>query len=189
MAERDVELFVDSLRRFADRVAHVEDDQWDRPTPCRGWDVRALVNHVCSEQLWAPHLVGGETIEQVGDRYDDDVLGADPRTTCKMAVDASTAAFERADLDAIVHLSFGDVPCTVYLEQMLTDAEVHGWDLARGLGQPAELDPETASRLLPLVQGQEASLRDSGLFGPPVVVGDDADDADQLLALLGRDPS
>jgi len=188
MAARPVELFVAAIGRFADRVERIPDDGWSAPTPCREWDVRALVNHVCSEQLWAPHLVDGETIEQVGGRYDGDVLGDDPRATVRAATQASAAAFERAELDAPVHLSFGDVPCAVYLDQMLTDAEVHRWDLARALGEPAVLDPETASYLLPGVREQEALLRGSGLFGERVEVGPDASDGEDLLGLLGRDP-
>lgn len=188
MAARAVELFQDAIGRFADRVDRIPDDGWGAPTACRDWDVRALVDHVCTEQLWAPHLVDGETIEQVGDRYDGDVLGADPKATFRAAVEGSVAAFGRADLDAIVHLSFGDVPCAVYLDQMLTDAEVHGWDLAKGLAEPAALDEETASHLLPGVRAQAELLHASGLFDDPVDVGPDASDGDALLGLLGRDP-
>jgi uncharacterized protein (TIGR03086 family) len=188
MTANPVELFVESIRRFADRVDGIDADQWGRPTPCADWDVRTLVNHVGNEQLWAPHLVDGETIDQVGDRYDGDVLGDDPQATFRRSVEGSTAAFQRADLDASVHLSFGDVPCRVYLDQMLTDAEVHGWDLARGLGQDAALDPETASYLLPSMEAQEELIRSSGMFGDRVPVDDDADDAARLLALLGRRP-
>ena len=188
MAERAAELFVESIGRFADRVDDIGDDQWSRPTPCAEWDVRALVNHVCSEQLWAPHLVAGETIDQVGDRYDGDVLGDDPEQTFRRAAEGSAAAFAGADLDAVVHLSFGDVPCRVYLEQMLTDAEVHGWDLAEAAGERAELEPETASSLLPSMEAQEELTRSSGVFGDPIPVDAGADDATKLLALLGRDP-
>ena len=188
MGDRAVELFVASIRRFADRVDDIGDDDWGRSTPCADWDVRELVNHVCNEQLWTPHLIDGETIADVGDRYDGDVLGDDPKAAFRTAVERSTAAFSAADLDAIVHLSFGDVPCAVYLEQMLTDAEVHGWDLARGLGRSTALDPATASHLLPRMQAQEQLIRSSGVFGDPVTVDDDADDGAKLLALLGRDP-
>ena len=188
MDDRGVELFVESIGRFADRVDDIADDQWRRSTPCADWDVRALVHHVCTEQLWAPHLVDGETIEQVGDRYDGDVLGDDPKAAFRHAVERSKAAFQRADLGAIVHLSFGDVPCRVYLDQMLTDAEVHGWDLATALGDEAELEPETASYLLPGMEAQEELIRSSGAFGDPVPADDDADDAAKLLALLGRRP-
>ncbi len=188
MSNRTVELFAASIARMADRVDRIDDQQWTAPTPCSEWDVRALVNHVCGEQLWAPHLVAGATIDQVGDRYDGDVLGDDPRATFRQAAARSTDAFAGADLDATVHLSFGDVPCAVYLEQMLADAEVHGWDLAKALDEPAELDPETASELLPGAKAQEELLRASGLFGPAVDVDDDASDAHKLLALFGRDP-
>lgn len=188
MAAPAVDLFVASIGRFADRVDRIPDDGWGAPTPCRKWDVRTLVNHVCGEQLWAPHLVDGETIEQVGDRYDGDVLGDDPKATFRAAADASAAAFQGADLDALVHLSFGDVPCAVYLDQMLTDAEVHGWDLAKGLGEPASVDEATASHLLPGVRSQADLLQASGLFDEPVDVGADASDGDVLVGLLGRDP-
>lgn len=188
MGARAVDLFAASIGRFADRVDRIPDDGWTAPTPCREWDVRALVNHVCSEQLWAPHLVDGETIEQVGDRYDGDVLGDDPKSTFRAAAGGSAAAFRRADLDAIVHLSFGDVPCAVYLDQMLADAEVHGWDLAKGIGEPGSVDDATASHLLPGVRQQQQLLQASGLFDEPVDVGADASDGDVLLGLLGRNP-
>ena len=181
-------LFAASIDRFADRVAGITGSQWSNATPCADWDVRTLVNHVANEQLWAPHLVAGETIEQVGDRYDGDVLGDDPAGVFRRAAEASKAAFAAADLDAIVHLSFGDLPCRGYLEQMLTDAEVHGWDLSVGLGQDGVIDPEIASVLLPAMQAQEALIRASGVFGDAVSVPEDASDGDRLLGLLGRQP-
>ena len=80
-----VALFTRSMERFVDRVSQVDAGQWSMPTPCTEWDVRALVNHVTYEQLWAPHLLAGETVEQVGDRYDGDVLGAEPLATTRTA--------------------------------------------------------------------------------------------------------
>ena len=181
-----VELFRRSIDTFTSRVEAVGPDQWHDPTPCDEWDVRALVNHVTGEQLWAPHLVAGETIEQVGDRYDGDVLESDPAALVRDASQRSSAAFAGADLDAIVHLSFGDVPCREYLLQMLTDAEVHGWDLAVATGQDTAVDPEVAAALLPSLAEQEELIRGSGVFGEAQPVGADADDATRVLAMLGR---
>ena len=48
------------------------------PSVCDEWDVRALVNHIVSGNLWVPELVGGKSIADVGDRLDGDVLGDDP---------------------------------------------------------------------------------------------------------------
>lgn len=181
-----VALFSRSTGRFTERVAGVAADDWAKPTPCADWDVRALVNHVTYEQLWAPHLVGGETVADVGDRYEGDVLGDDPAAAWRDALAGSASAFAGADLDAAVHLSYADEPCREYLTQMLTDAEVHGWDLATATGQDATLDPEIAAVLWDTWSGREAMVRGSGMFGDQEPVPDDADVATKLLALLGR---
>lgn len=40
-------------------VAGVRADQWAAPTPNEGWDVRALVNHIVSGNVWVVELVAG----------------------------------------------------------------------------------------------------------------------------------
>jgi hypothetical protein len=81
-AGADIVELLDAHRRAMagfDRVVHhVREDQWDGPTPCTEWSVRAVVNHLVAEQLWVPHLLRGETLADVGDRHEGDVLGADP---------------------------------------------------------------------------------------------------------------
>lgn len=179
-------LFARSIGRFVDRVAGVPDDAWSAPTPCADWDVRALVNHVMSEQVWAPHMVGGETVEEVGDRYDGDLLGDDPLATIRAAAAVATDAFAAADADAVVHASYADIPLQEYLSQMLTDTEVHGWDLAVATGQDATVDPEIAALLVEVWEPQQELLRGSGVFGEEVAVPGDASPAERLLGLLGR---
>jgi uncharacterized protein (TIGR03086 family) len=184
-----VELFRRSIDRCTALVDAIGADQWSNPTPCADWDVRALLNHLTGEQLWAPHLVAGETIEQVGDRYDGDVLGDDPAAAWRASTPGSVAAFaEPGALDRSVHLSYGDESCREYLTQMLTDAAVHGWDLARATGGDEHIDPDTATLLLEHWRAREAMVRGSGVFGDAVDVAPDADDQAQLLGLLGRTP-
>jgi hypothetical protein len=42
--------------------------------------------------------------------------------------------------------------------------------------------------MLDAIEPMDAVLRDSGQYGPRVVVADDARPQDRLLAFLGRDP-
>src|SRR5207245_8971838 len=58
-------------------VAAVGSDQWTSASPCEGWDVRELVNHIVSGNFWAGELARGKTIDEVGDRLDGDMLGDD----------------------------------------------------------------------------------------------------------------
>lgn len=187
MAERLVELFRRNADRCTELIDSVTAGHWGDATPCSDWDLRALVNHLTSEQLWAPHLLAGETIEQVGDRYDGDVLGDDPKGRWRAAVAGSVAAFsEPGAVDRTVQLSYGPESVREYLTQMLTDAAVHGWDVAVALGADDEMDPETATLLLDHWRTREHVVRASGLFGGVVEVDEGADDQTRLLALLGR---
>lgn len=183
-----VALFQRSTDRFGELIGSVGDGHWGEPTPCEGWDVRELVNHVVGEQLWGPHLVGGETIADVGDRYDGDVLGDHPKAAWRKAIGPSVQAFEAADLDGTVHLSYGDEVTREYLVQMLTDAAVHGWDLARAIGAEETIDDDAAELLLEHWTALEAMVRGSGMFGEKVEVPADASAKDKLLGLLGRTP-
>ncbi len=100
----------------------IGDDQWSRPTPCEQWDVRALVNHVTGEALWAPPLFAGATIAEVGDRFDGDVLGDDPKGRWRAAAAEAVAAVSREGwLEQTVHLSFGDFSGRFYAEQLFAD--------------------------------------------------------------------
>src|SRR6266508_2731945 len=70
-----------ALERYGQLVQAIRDDQWNHPTPCTEWDVRVLVNHLVSENLWMPPLLEGKTIADVGDSLDGDLLGDDPKAT------------------------------------------------------------------------------------------------------------
>jgi uncharacterized protein (TIGR03086 family) len=184
-----VEMFERSTSRFGDLVRTVDDGQWSSSTPCDEWDVRDLVNHVTAEQLWAPHLVAGETIDAVGDRYDGDVLGSEPVAAWETAVGPSVTAFaEPGVLARTVHLSYGNESCSEYLLQMLTDAAVHGWDLATAIGADPTIDADIAEHLVVALTERQEMLSASGMFGEPIGVAPDADPTDRLVALLGRRP-
>lgn len=180
-------LYARALQAFGNRVVAVPDDRWGSPTPAAEWDVRALVNHVVVEQLWAPSMLAGQTVQQVGERFDGDQLGDDPATVWQQAVDAAFRAFD-ADgaLGRTVHLSYGDASAVHYCRQMLADLVVHAWDLSRGAGLPEGdgLDGELVA------VAEEMAPRDAvpGLFAAPVDPGRDAGPVRRLVARYGRDP-
>lgn len=176
-----------ALEEFTERVHAVPDDRWDSPTPCSAWSVHDLVNHLVSEHLWAPHLLRGETMADVGDRYGGDVVGDDPDSAWGVAAAGSKTAWQDATDDQVVHLSFGDVPAAEYAEQMLLDLTVHGWDLARAAGLDEEMDPEVTEHVLAYAEAHADVFQQTGLFAAPVEVDSDAS-GDRLLALLGRHP-
>jgi uncharacterized protein (TIGR03086 family) len=182
-----VELFRRAQGEFDRRVAAIKDDQWKDPTPDTEWDVRALVHHLVYEMVWAPPLLEGKTVADVGDQYEGELLGDDPKGAwAKASATALTSVTKPGAMVDTVHLSFGDFPGAEYTMQLVTDLTVHAWDLAKGIGAADDLDGELVEVCLAEVRKQEDMLRASGLFGEKIEVGADADPQTELLGILGR---
>lgn len=174
------------LSEFDRRVRQVED--WDAPTPCAEWTVRDLVNHVTAEHLWAPHLLRGITLAEIGEQFDGDVLGPDPVAAWAAAAVASQDAFhQRGAMAGQVHTSGGAINADEYAWQMVFDLTIHAWDLARGAGLDENLDPDLVttitdemSHYFPVWYGT--------ILAPPAPVAADAGPQDRLIAATGRNP-
>jgi uncharacterized protein (TIGR03086 family) len=178
-----------AMRGFDGVVLKIDQRQWQNPTPCTEWNVRDLVNHLVAEQLWVPHLLAGSTLDEVGDRFDGDVLGTDPLQSWAEAVAAARSAWTRPGaLDGRVHVTSGEIGAEEYGWQMTLDLAVHGWDLATAIGEPDPIDPDLALALLEQIGPEIEQWQDAGIFAPPVPVPADAGPAARLLGLLGRHP-
>lgn len=180
-------LYRRTVKAWTDRVAAVGPDQWDAPTPCSEWDVRALVNHVAGEDLWTVPLMDGATIEEVGSRFDGDLLGDDPVERALVAAeDAVRSVAAQLPAQRPVHLSYGDEAADEYVRQLAADHLVHGWDLAVATGGDRQLDPELVSEVATWFAEREEAYRAAGAVGARAGGGDDAQS--RLLSAFGRDP-
>ncbi|WP_019854470.1 TIGR03086 family metal-binding protein [Actinopolyspora mortivallis] len=177
-----------AMREFDRRVRQTTVDQLDNPTPCSEWNVRDLLNHLISEQLWAPWLLEGHTLAQVGDRFDGDHVGRNPRQAWEKASSAARAAWDAASLDGRVHVTGGTIPTEEYGWQMTMDLAVHAWDLATGIHADTRLDPELVEAVYAVFEPQREALRHAGVFAAPEQLPDTADQQSRLLALVGRRP-
>jgi len=179
--------FTAAVDEFGGRVRAIRDDQWSAPTPCTKWDVRTLVNHLVYELRWMPPLLAGQTIAEVGDRLDGDLLGADPVAAWTNAVQESDAAVAQPGaLETLVHLSYGDTPAADYVTEVTADLTVHAWDLARAIGAGEQLDPTLVQWIYPQAKERLNPAGVPGYFGPAVAVPDSASEQVRLLALYGR---
>lgn len=180
------EIYARASAGFGDRV-HVVGDRWADPTPLPGWTVRDLVHHLVDEERWTPPLFAGSTIEEVGDRFEGDLLGDDPVAAFDEAAAAALAAV-RTDgaLERTVHLSFGDHPGREYAMQLAADHLVHTWDLSRAIGVDETLDPDAVAAIRGWFAGTEPAYRDMGVIGPRVDVPAGAGPQAELLGMFGR---
>jgi uncharacterized protein (TIGR03086 family) len=178
-----------SVEFWKGTVSEVSDD-WSKPTPCTDWDVRTLVNHVVSEDRWTRPLVEGRTIADVGNAFDGDLLGENPKGSAGAAADeALTAVAERLPAGGKVHLSYGEEDIEEYIRQLVADHLIHGWDLAVAIGQNGNLDPEVVEEVAEWFRNREEMYRSGGAIAarPEFAAGGNPQ-ADLLIA-FGRNPA
>jgi uncharacterized protein (TIGR03086 family) len=162
-------------------VAAVPADRLADPTPCAGWDVRALLNHLVYENLMWTSLAEGAPRSN----FDADHVGGDHVAAFRAAAEAALAAFRRPGMLA---RQFGPAPGWRLVEQVVIEMLVHGWDLATATGQPTDLAPDIAEATLPAVRAIYGDLprTPGGSFAPERTAPAGATSADRLAAYLGR---
>jgi uncharacterized protein (TIGR03086 family) len=168
-------------------VRNIDVGRMSASTPCEDFDVRALLNHVVSGNLWVEPLVSGKTIEEVGDQFDGDVVGDDPSAAYDASARLAGDAFARPGaMDAPVAVSYGPVPGEVYAGHRFIDVLIHGWDLAVATNQDTTIDPDLVDTCWEILRPQLELLQGSGAFGTEIDVPAGADSQTHLLAVLGR---
>ncbi|GAA2759080.1 TIGR03086 family metal-binding protein [Actinopolymorpha rutila] len=173
-------------------VAGIGGDQWDAPTPCSDWNVRTLLNHVVAGNLLTAAVLGGAELPSPEERARlgrVDRLGTDPLTASRQSVDDLLGAFGQPGVFERIHPSpVGQVPGAALVHLRTTELLVHGWDLARATGQPADFPEALAEQELAFTQANVGRARTgpNGPFGASRPVADDAPAIDRLAALLGR---
>lgn len=166
-------------------VAGIAATQWSAPTPCPGWDVRTLTNHLVGGlRIFTAQLTG---IHAAGE-HEDDWLGDSPAAAYTAAAAAVLAAWRTPGVMArTLSLSLGDVPAPLGSVIELTEVVVHGLDVALATGQEDRVDAGQSIALHELMLGMGMDpFRVPGVFGPAVPVPADTPAHRQLLAFLGR---
>ena len=178
-------LYHRSVECWATRVNSVAEDQWGDPTPCAEWTVLDLVNHVVGEDRWTVPLLEGRTIEQVGSRFDGDLLGPAPIVSAlEAAKEAVSVVAENLPRLECVHLSYGDERPEEYVRQLAADHLVHAWDLAAATGGDTRLEPHLVANVAAWFGEREELYRSAGMIGPRAPLTGDAQT--DLLARFGR---
>ena len=167
-------------------IGGVHADQLDASTPCRDWDVRALLGHTIGVVVNIGRGANGE--ELLAD-MNSISLKPDLRAQFKSAGEHTLAAWTARGLDGEVDIGAGPMPAPAGLGINLLDTATHSWDIATATGQNAALPDELAATVLSVCQGFVTDeIRGFAGFDPAVPVPADAGPTDQLVAFLGRRP-
>jgi uncharacterized protein (TIGR03086 family) len=174
-------------------VDGVQPDQWTAPTPCDDWNVRQLLNHVANGNAVFAGVADGTRPpgpvtpeERAVDRLGDDPAAGFRATGAAMHAAFLTPGFLDNKVETpMLGLQEGRTIVHMRINELL----IHGWDLARATGQPADLPEDLAEGALMLWQTRLAGRPREGMpFDAPQPIADDAPAIDRLAAFLGRQP-
>ncbi|MBV9452486.1 MAG: TIGR03086 family protein [Streptosporangiaceae bacterium] len=185
--------FERAVASTADVVKATSASQLDAPTPCAEWDVRALLSHVIGTLWLAEGLLGDQAPRYPmapGGLPPVDLAGDDPVAAYAEASAAALAAASAGDALTRIHVTpLGEMPGPALAGFTTLDMLVHGWDLARATGQPADLDGRLAAHVLEFA-GQALATPESraSRIAPALAVPAGAPVTDRLVAFLGRQP-
>lgn len=192
MTEQEVFILADQALNAV--VDQIRDDQWDLVVPddmtrTPGITLRQTINYHAYDDAWVPQVLAGETMEEVGDRYDGDLLGDHPKLNfASIAETAVLAVRDFNDPDRIVHLSYGDWPAREYLKHITSFRGLRAYDIAKFIGADTTLPPDLVRGLWDEIAPSAEEWRKLGVYGPAVPVPDDAPLQQKLLGLTGRQP-
>jgi hypothetical protein len=83
----EVEVYVLANNQLNKVIQQIKDDQWNLPIPewfqvgrAQGdMTLRTIINYHAYDDIWVSDTLAGKTIAEVGDKYDGDLLGDDPK--------------------------------------------------------------------------------------------------------------
>jgi uncharacterized protein (TIGR03086 family) len=191
MANDIVELLEQGYAWTAERVAQVGPEDLDTPTPCEGWQLRHLLNHMLASLERLAGAAEGEVAEPsqfdaqsqaLTDRLGDDCGHA---TFAAVRQRAMTVWHQPDVMARTCELPLGSLPASMAAQINLVEVVVHGWDVSRATGEAAAIPPGLAGPILEFCR-QAVDPARGRAFGPDLEVGDTV--PERLVAFLGRKP-
>jgi uncharacterized protein (TIGR03086 family) len=174
-------------------VMDVDDDQLGAPTPDGDATVADLLDHIHSlSRAFAAAAAKDVASSHAAAPPDGSRLPPDWRISIPERLAALAAAWRSESAWTGMTKAGGiDMPAEVAASVATNEVIVHGWDLAAGTGHEYTADPELVELAIAFVEPTARQNPDGvpGLFGPAVVVPDDASPLHRLLGLTGRDPA
>lgn len=160
-------------------IAGLRPSHLDEPTPCDGFTVRGVLEH----------MIGGATMFAAayrGEAPSEPDL-SDPIASIQAALGELVASISAPGaLDRTIQAPFGEVDGESFARFVVLDGLVHGWDLATATGQPYEPPTELVAAATEFAEQTLDPLRDGQTFKAAVEPAADAAPIERLAAYTGR---
>jgi uncharacterized protein (TIGR03086 family) len=162
-----------------------------RPTPCPGWDLETLLDHLSESIAVLREAISAEAADVGANGAPPGRPGPEPDPVARLCGQAVRLLAARAPPGpAERRVAIGDRELTASMVGLTGAIEitVHGWDISVACGARRPVPPGLASALLPIAPLLVTPATRAGLFATPVRLPGPACPGDQLVAFFGRQP-
>lgn len=164
---------------FAAALAGCEGGDLSGASPCPDWKAQDVIEHVLGGAAMFAQMLGGEAPEVDGTPSE--------RFAALRAAVVAAANIPGVEDRTVPFPPGSEMPTENFLGIAASDTLIHTWDLAKATGQQVTLDPGVLERSWERMKPADEFIRQPGIFGPKIEVGDDAPADVQALAFFGRD--
>lgn len=190
----EISVFLRANECLLEVIKQIRDDQWNTMVPPEmSWTpnqtLRDITNYHTYDDAWVPDVLAGKTKAEVAEAYESLLTTSDTITQYKKYnTRANQAVTQFNEPQKIVHLSYGDFTAQQYLQHITLFRGFRVHDIAILIEVPPVMPDDLVQGLWDITAPQAEALRDMHVFGPEVVVPEDAPLRDRLLGLSGRQP-
>ncbi|NLJ52570.1 MAG: TIGR03086 family protein [Intrasporangiaceae bacterium] len=165
-------------QQFIDLIDGTQD--WDSQSPVPEWRAQDIVEHLA----WLPSLLGSLGVDLDVAAIDSPVERFKAQTVRVQEILDGPEAGREINLPGMRRMTVTEAIDRLYN----FDLYAHAWDLASATGQEHRLDEDYAVSAHQGMSAMGPALHESGQFGTPREVAEDAPASERLLGLIGRDP-
>lgn len=168
-------------------IQPVSPAQHSNPTPCTGWNLRMLLEHLNDSLDVLQEIIDTQHIDSPASHGNgpmtDPVVRFRRRATQLLGSWSASAYRDRMTDVACLPLPNEIVAYTGALE-----IAVHGWDISQACGHHRPIPTALAADMLQIAPILVTEATRRPLFAAPAPVPERADPSDRLVAFLGRRP-
>jgi uncharacterized protein (TIGR03086 family) len=160
-------------------LAGLRPEDLDRPTPCAGFTVRGVLEHMTGGATAFAAAYRGEAAAETD--LVDPIAGVQAALT-----DLASSISAPGALARTIQAPFGEVDGASFARFVVLDGLVHGWDLATATGQPYDPPDELVGAVAGFAEQALDPLRDGETFAAAVEPPAGATPIERLAAYTGR---
>jgi len=182
----DQSLLAEASRYLFANILLVREADLSAPTPCRDWDLRHLLHHLCTSLADVADVLAPQSLSRRSRLDIDPTTGTDPVAALRHGIVEFLLASMSSPAGSWCAVRDRCLPAKVVVRVGAIEMVLHSWDIAQACRTESAIPADLASALLRVATPLAHAGAAAHVFAEPQPAPITATPSEQLLALFGR---